>query len=389
MPLNQDKIGTRIRTNWLVFALLATGLLLGYGKAEALPPEQERFKAMTQLFRELLDTEHDKNFVFSPYSTLTALQMAQLGAAGNTLAEINAVLGDVASPQNPVGNAAVANAVFYRNGVKLNPEFAKQLEGGFRAFAQPVDFTRAQAACTSINNWVEKQTYTKIKNLIPDDAINPQTRLVLVNALYFKDAWEEPFNVKNTSLVQFTTSSGEKLNAHTMHKSKAFFNYAEVNDVQVLVMPYKNGSRMTIYLPRNNTLAPALQLLADASRIEFQREPINLALPKFKIEASLDLIPAFKKLGIRDAFSDAADFSKIADGNEPIRITDIIQGVFIEVDETGTTAAAATSAHGAFGPIVPVYFVADHPFLFTLSAPDGTLLFAGVVRKPSNFFIPH
>jgi len=335
-----------------------------------------------------LDTSKTKTFVFSPYSAITAMQMAQLGADGNTRAELDAALGNAvpgAAAPGKIDIVAAVNAAFVHQNANLKNEFAKQLEETFGASAIPVNFNTPDSARNTINGWVAGKTRNMIKELLPAGSIDRLTRIVLVNAVYFKGEWRTKFNPNRTRPWEFISASAKK---HTvqMMRVEASFDYAFTNGVQVLVMPYGNGGAMTVFLPSRYDLTPAFDLLPKASGINFKSELVNLAFPKFTIMSNHGLIPAFKELGIRDAFTASADFSKMFVNVDDIYISSIIQAAIIVVDEQGTVAAAATAVSGVWGAPPPppkkIDFIADRPFLFTITAPDGTILFAGAFREP-------
>jgi Serine protease inhibitor len=339
---------------------------------------------------ELLDGDKNANHVFSPYSAVTAMQMAQVGAAGATLEEFNSAMGALAGapralPKGRLGYT-VANAAFYEKSAAFQPEYARRLKQ-FNAEAKPVDFVKNSAgALKTINSWVSANTRKKIQNLLTPDNINAATRIVLVNALHFKDGWAVKFTPENTRRKIFTTASGAEREVSMMNNTGSY-NYAETDGAQALEMPYENGCVMTLYLPkRADDFAAALALLGKDMGKDFRSARVELSLPKFKVEKRSSLVEAFKQLGIREAFEDSADFSKIFSAGDVLSISEIVQSVFIEVDESGAEAAAATAVIG-IRKIVGVSidcikFIADRPFLFKLSAPDGTPLFTGAIRAP-------
>jgi len=335
--------------------------------------------AAIKLFR-LLDTAPDKNFVFSPYSALTAVQMAQMGAEGKTRAELDAALGEVAEVRDLGDKISVANAAFVDFGAELKADYSKQLGGKFAASVEKLDFTKAEAARVFINAWVGEKTREKITELLPPGILDSVPALVLVNAIYFKDSWKNEFKPSATRDAPFTTAGGGVREVRMMQQVEAF-RYAETNGVQILAMPYANGGAMTLYLPGGNDLAPALELLGAPAELRVRR--VDVSLPKFKMEANFSLVDAFKGLGIREAFLPTAEFDNIVEGGN-LYISEIRHGVFVEVDERGTEAAAATAVIMPRGASIsqPVKFTADRPFAFTISAADGTLLFAGAVREP-------
>ena len=328
---------------------------------------------------------YNSNLAFSPLSSYIAMRMAQYGAGmfTKTYDEILGVFTGVVAFENiKRDELLVVNAAFWHEATTLKPDYIAVLKDRFHASAQTLDFSQPEPVRATINAWVAEQTRDKIRDLLPPNSLTRDSRLVLVNALYFNDDWRMPFEPNNTRGRAFNSASGVPREIPFMHQT-ARFNYAETGNVQILQLPYKNGCVMSLYLPRGNDLAPAFALLGKDLAPDFKPARVNVALPKFKIEWQGSLKSALQELGIREAFTPDADFSRIT-ADEKLFITDVIQAVFIEVDERGTEAAAATGM--VFGVTSidlnpPIEFTADRPFLFTLSSPDKTLLFTGVVRE--------
>jgi serpin B len=227
--------------------------------------------------------------------------------------------------------------------------------------------------CLKINEWVSKITEGKIKNLIPAGVLTSMTKLVLVNAIYFKGSWEHKFKESKTQKLPFYNENGNSSKVELMYqKSKLkFFKSAEY---KLLQLPYKNNDlSMNIVLPNKDINIKELEDKLKLNQLftiinNSRRKKVRVYIPKFKFDLALGLNSIMKKLGMKDAFTNSANFSKMTDKND-IKISRIIHKAFIDVNEEGTEAAAATavimvgksmSRHFVPDPI----FKADHPFIF-------------------------
>lgn len=352
------------------------------------------------------------NLFMSPFSAATALAMTYAGAGGETAQQMASVLhfsGDPSNTETELGvllgdlNAAgqsggfllnAANALWVQQGLNLLPEFLNVMQNDFNGALNEADFiSDADTVRQTINDWVAQQTHGKITGLFPAGSINEFTRLILADAVYFKAAWSSPFEPGETTDAPFTLASGSPVTASTMHQS-GNFDYMQSDGFQVLQLPYADGRMaMDILLPGQNGLAGlgSNQLPADLNTwlagLTFQ--DVAISLPKFQLTTGFDLIPALQALGMTDAFSNAADFSGITDALN-LKIDTVVQKAFINVDEGGTEAAAATGiamepACIVVDPTPPIVFDADHPFLFLIrDTQSGTVLFMGQVENPTQ-----
>jgi serpin B len=290
---------------------------------------------------------------------------------------------------------STANALWAQKGYPWRPEYKKLVTDAYSAGLFDVDFLSAsEEARGTINAWVEKETRDKIKNLLPQGSVTRDTRLVLTNAIYFKGDWQDPFKKEQTKDLPFTTADGKKVDAPLMHRVGGY-QYAETDAFQVLDMPY-TGRRisMTVILPRKaDGLAGiekdlnAEKLAATLKTLRHEKQ-VHVHLPRFKVEKSFTLNKPLIALGMKSAFA-GADFSGMHTGGEQLDISAVIHKAFVDVNEEGTEAAAATGVvvgvTSAAPPPKPRYFKADHPFLFLIrDHKTGSVLFMGRLETPKS-----
>ncbi len=353
------------------------------------------------------------NAVISPASIALALGMARAGAKGQTAAEMDAVLHNLASDANASwlnaldaalatrsgtfkddsGNdlavtLRIANAPFAQKGMALQQAYLDALAARYGAGLRLVDYiTATETARKAINGWVSDQTEQRIPELLQPGVLDDMSRLTLVNAIYLKAAWQDPFEVSATADGAFTTADGKTVTVPLMHATTSL-RYAKGAGWQAVEIPYIRGSlAMTVILPDNLT---AFEQGFDGAKLDaitsaLADTQVTLTLPKFSIETKAELGKLLETLGMPTAFSDKADFSGITTA-EQLAISAVIHQANIDVDEKGTTAAAATAVvlRATAMPAQPVAFTADRPFLFALrDVPTGTALFIGRVGDPS------
>ena len=353
------------------------------------------------------------NLVFSPTSIALALAMARAGAGGQTAAEMDAVMHELASDDHAGYLAAldqalasrnrtstddsgqelpvtlrIANAPFAQEGMPLEAAYLETLAARYGAGVRLVDYVSAtEEARQAINAWVDKKTEQRIPELLVEGVLTPATRLTLVNAIYLKAPWQTPFSEGATEDGTFTRAGGSTVEVPFMSTS-ASLPYASGDGWRAVELPYLGGSlAMTLILP--DDLAGFEQGLTPdglgAITSSLTDTQVALALPRFGIETKAELATILADLGMPTAFGDAADFSGITTA-EQLAISNVIHQANIDVDEKGTEAAAATavvmreSAMVADGVSVRL----DRPFLFALrDVPTGAILFLGRVGDPS------
>jgi serpin B len=283
----------------------------------------------------------------------------------------------------------VANSLWGAKGLSLEPKFLRITQTDYHAGFQSADFANnPEGARQIINGWVEDKTNKKIEELLPKGLITGNTRLVLVNAIYFKADWAVPFPMKRTWPEDFTIPGSPPFKVPMMHHTLEV-NYMENADFQLAEFIYKDKEvSMVVILPKKNDgLAEvekklSAKALAQALSVA-QPARLQVSLPKFKMTEEFNLGKDLAALGMKDAFTSSADFSGIS-SSESLRISAVVHKAFVEVDEKGTEAAAGTGVIvGNAPPSTP--FRADHPYFFVLRHnATGSILFLGRIYDPRS-----
>jgi serpin B len=351
----------------------------------------------------------DKDLHLSPYSVTSALALVDAGAAGQTLEEMNALLGrtgtleefaakmkvkEFADEKSPFRSFA---GLWTQTGYAILPAYLASAQNLFNAEIGQFDFKNNPGeAVTAINKWVSERTNDKIPSLF--DSLETATRVVVVSAVHFESNWRTPFDKKRTKKEDFTLVSGEKTATDMMYrKSQAPCYFGE--DAAVLELPYKgDGYSMLVILPKSTADLPKLEASLSTEKIKewssrLNRDLVEVKMPKFTAQYQAELIQPLAGLGMKSAFSNAADFSGI-NGKTDLSISKVIHKVFIRVDETGTEAAAATgigmrTTSIELNPPQPKQFIADRPFVYVIrkiSGDDnpGTIMFVGRFAEPKK-----
>jgi serpin B len=371
----------------------------------------------------------DGNMFFSPYSLSTALAMTYAGARGRTATQMAEVLrfpvertadassasgasaklnpqelasafGTLVKDLNARGEKgayelSVANALWGQKGYGFLTKFLTLIEKHYGGRLNEVDFVGAtETARRTINAWVEKRTNDKIKNLIPTGVLDSMTRLVLTNAIYFKGNWARQFEEDRTNEAPFTLADGNKADVSMMNQT-AEFGYVETETLQGLELPYvENELSMIVLLPRAIDGLGELEKSLTLDNIsqwqsKLHKREVVVSIPKFKLTSQFSLAAVLKAMGMTEAFSGSADFSGM-NGKRDLAISAVIHKAYVDVNEEGTEAAAATAVtmrltSMAPGPRPPV-FRADHPFLFLIRDNEsGSILFIGRVMNPKTY----
>ena len=330
------------------------------------------------------------NLFFSPYNIACAFAMVMLGANGDTATELESLAPDLSSYEgvDDVTSVTTANAVWIQQGIKLIPAYEHALRE-FKTDLGRLDFeSDPTGACEAVNAWVAKKTQGKIRDILPD--VDRLDRLVIASAIYFKDSWEKEFRKVGTSLHPFYTTKGPK-NVQMMRDAKRKdTRYWKEDDFAVAILPYRNPFMdMVIILPTAETSRPEveteLESILDDINSNAHNETLNISLPRFKMETNYDLVPTMKRLGVKQVFTDYSDLSAMSKDEPHLKVGGAYHKAFVDVNEEGTEAAAATGIRlmkccASMGERV-IEFKVDHPFLFTIRY-DGAPLFVGRVTDP-------
>ncbi|MCM2465451.1 serpin family protein [Methanoculleus oceani] len=374
-----------------------------------------RFAA--DLYRQLAgDPQYaGQNLFFSPYSISSALAITYEGARGTTADEIGSVLhlpeneslrragfaGLDAALNSGDANYTLrtANALWAEETYPFLPEYIETAGRWYSANATNLDFVNnPEASRQTINRWVEERTEDKIRDLLPAGSINPLTRLVITNAIYFKGTWVEQFDANETTEEEFRVAENETVQVRMMQRTDedAVYGYAQTDTLQALEMPYAHGNgtelSMLVLLPKEDNLTAAEEALDAETLAELReslvRERVRVFFPKFTLETEYSLPPTLAAMGMPTAFTGEADLSGM-DGTDMLFISEVVHKAFVDVNEEGTEAAAATGVvvnlkSAPVEDFTPV-FRADHPFVFLIVEEDsGTILFMGRVANPES-----
>jgi serpin B len=361
------------------------------------------------LYRELKNT--NGNLFFSPYSISTALAMTYAGARENTAKQMEEVL-HFPSGQNKVHPAFgrletllneiqtqgdiqlnVANSLWPQQGYPFLEEYLALVKKYYGVVITPLDYQRAaEKARKIINQWVEEKTKDKIKNLIQPGVLDAVTRLVLVNAIYFKGNWATQFDEKWTRDDTFYLLSGGTMQTPLMTQ-KEEFAYGDKEFLQVLELPYVGESlSMIVLLPKAKDGLPQLEKQLTAANLRrwtsgLRKQKVKVFLPKFKMISKFSLSETLAAMGMSDAFDpNKANFSGMDGRLNWLYIGAVLHKAFIDVNEEGTEAAAATAVVMKIRMAAqPPTFRADHPFIFFIREnTTGSILFLGRVMDPSQ-----
>lgn len=386
--------------------------------ARDMPSHKDEVKQLAQnnnefalkLYKRL--TDNKKNVFLSPYSISAALAMTYVGARGATAKEmakvmnfkqpdvrLHAAFSALITTMNAAGETGhfdltVANRLFGAQNYKFKENFLLATKEYYHAPMETVNFSGTpEGARKRINDWVEKKTKDRIKNLLPKGVIKKLTRLVLVNAIYFKSSWRFPFEKSLTKDGPFHITKSKKKTVKMMRKTQRM-RYGKCKGAKVLAIPYKgNRLSMIVFLPdkiegiyefEKNLTAKKMHKAIKGLRFE----EVKLKMPRFGVESKFMLADQLKAMGMKKAFDDKqADFSGMSN-EKGLRISNVIHQAFVKVDEKGTEAAAATAVvmlgRGAPMQEPKVHkFHMDHPFLFLIrDNRTGSILFMGRVVEP-------
>ncbi len=402
---------------FLVAGLLTIGIAMPTLAADK-PAKNPVAEGNTQFALELyakLSSQKGNLFV-SPFSISTALGMTSAGAKGKTLDEMNqtlhlpadqaethAAFASLIKTLNAKGTdpakrgyeLSVANALWGQKGADWLPTFLETTGKNYGAGLREVDYKQTEAARKTINQWVEQQTKDKIKDLLKEGVLQPDTQLVLTNAIYFKGSWAIEFNKKATKDEPFFVDGSKETKTPMMH-IRSSYRYYEEAGFQALELPYKGKElSMVIFLPKKKDGLGEFEKSLSANKLNDwlgklrMEDTVVVTLPKFKMTSEFSLSKTLAEMGMKLLFSDGADLSGM-NGKGGLFVSDAIHKAFVDVNEEGTEAAAATAivvrpTAIQVNPKPTPVFKADHPFFFAIrDHRTGSVLFVGRVTDPAT-----
>ena len=371
-------------------AVMSTLTVISCAPKYETPVEASQVGFAVSFFKNVNATENpDDNLVVSPYSAAVALSMLAEGAEGQTRTEFDNALGGVLYKAEDLGgNDTVivksANSVWLDDNFSPRNRYVNLLEKDFNAFLDVENFA-SPVAVEAINNWCSEHTNGKIKDVI--DRLDSSNVMVLVNALYFNAPWEIEFDPDRTrEQIFYGVQSESKVK---MMGAEAFYMYAEYQGFQIIQLPYRGMTyAMYVVLPPQgadiNKLITKMSMVSwNAAMDMLSQQKVRLFMPRFKVETSMTLNKPLQTMGIKTAFTSAADFSGIAEMG-PLVLDKVKQKCYIDVTEKGTEAAAVTSAQIRLTSARPVEQIpvmrVDRPFVFVIADATGrNILFAGKI----------
>ncbi|MHA4812218.1 serpin family protein [Flavitalea flava] len=350
------------------------------------------------------DNNRSSNKLISPFSIYLTLSMAFNGAANATQDSMKealrlknltpddlnntcqALLQQLPFSDNKV-EISIANSIWYRQGMQPLPGFLDITKKDYAATVQELNFSDP-ASVKTINDWVSTGTQQKIPKIL--DKINANDLLFLINAVYFKGTWQYPFDRNATKDAAFYRTGNSSVTTPFMYLHQTPLGYFRNDSLQMIQLPYGGGNfTMSILLPNSGLTATDILSGLNAASFQYWQNgstsyTMDLYLPKFKYSYSIgDMKPALSLMGMSIAFGDHADFSGMY--NSPVMITQAIHKTFIETNEEGTVAAAATVIGMGTMASMPLSIKLDHPFLYVIQEKtSGTILFTGLINDPSQ-----
>jgi serpin B len=358
--------------------------------------------------------EEDGNIFYSPYSISLALAMTYGGAKGYTAAQMADTMHYLLSQSalhpafNNLGielakrgaNAKgkddkgfrlnIVNAIWGQKDYKFLADYLDLLAENYGAGLRVLDFIKdSDKSREVINKWVSDQTEGRIKDLLPEGSINPLTRLVLTNAIYFNAAWQSQFRKEMTADGAFHLVTGSDVTVPMMKQSQTF-GYAKTGDIIAVELPYDGGELSMVILTNGSGSFSDFQAKLDYTAVKavldsLKKTRVDISMPKFGIESEFGLKETLQKMGMVKPFQDTADFTGISQESD-LHIDDVVHKAFVAVDEAGTEAAAATGVivGTTSMPLDPVALTLDHPFVFLIrDIQTGAILFIGQVMNPA------
>ncbi|XP_055452610.1 LOW QUALITY PROTEIN: serpin I2 [Psammomys obesus] len=352
---------------------------------------------------------HKNNIIFSPLGTTVLLGMVQLGAKGKAQRQIRQTLrmpatssGEEFSVLKSLFSAIakkkqeftfnLASALYLQEGFTVKETYLHGNKQFFQSATKLVDFLDAKSCAQTISTWVESKTDGKIKDMFSEEEFGPLTRLVLVNAIYFKGDWKQKFRKEDTEMTDFSKKDRSTVKVPMMKaRLRAKYGYfsESLMTCQVLELPYKADEfSLVIILPTKDMSIEEVEKQVTVNRIrrwfsELREQEVEVSLPRFKIEQKLDFKEALYSLNVTEMFSGGCDLSGITDSSE-VYVSKVMQKVFFEINEDGSEAATSTGMNiPAIMSLTQTQFLANHPFLFIMKhTQTESILFMGRVTDP-------
>jgi serpin B len=354
-----------------------------------------------------------ENLCFSPYSISTAFSMTAIGAKGITANQMWSTLHynpnqlaalkhltealTVEKKSDQDAEVLLSNALWVQKDLPIENQFRKTMQEDFTAPFESLDFIHQPAlAIQRINQWVKKSTRSKIEEIVTPDNVSSDTRLILTSAIYMKAQWKHPFEKNATTQKTFYVSNEKSIEVPFMYNTN-YFKLFEGEGVTMLELPYyfesEKAPKLSFVLLMPSLESSVTSLEAKLSPVQWSEwmslaeyRNVELSMPKFKIESELDLNEIMISLGMKEAFTPQADFSGITGGRD-LFINKAVHKTFIDVDEKGTEAAAATVVMMALTswiePEKAYPLAINHPFIyFIVDQNTNTILFMGRVVEP-------
>lgn len=388
--------------------ILWSFLLLFFGSQASRTVAQKGAEFAVDLYKAVCSS-HKNNIIFSPLGTTVLLGMVQLGAKGKAQQQIRKSLrmqesstGEEFSVLKSFFSATskkkqeftfnLASALYLQEGFTVKEAYLHGNKEFFQSAAKLVNFLDAKACAETISTWVESKTDGKIKNMFSENDFGPLTRLVLVNAIYFKGDWQQKFRKEDTEMTDFHKKEGSTVKVPMMKALlRAKYGYFSESSVtcQVLELPFKsNEFSMVIILPAKGMTIEEVEKQVTADHIqrwlsELQEKEVEVSLPRFKTEQKLDFKEVLHSLNVTEIFNRGCDLSGITDSSE-VYVSRVMQKVFFEINEDGGEAATSTGVDiPAIMSLTQTQFLANHPFLFVMKhTQSDSILFMGKVTDP-------
>lgn len=364
-----------------------------------------------ELFKKLAKNKAQSNLLVSPYSVEMAMAMTSMGASGTTFDGISSAL-ELGDSKNEIGASAlksmksltaadpdtdfkIVNSLFGNREVKFSKTFISSVKSQFQGESISLDFA-AKDSINKINNWVKEKSAGKIPSIL--NKVEQTAKLYLVNAIYFKSSWQEPFDPKLTTRKDFYPNQEKAVQVPMMVADRKNFKYFSNFELECLRLPYKNG-RYSLFLILPSPNSSLEELETNLNEITWEKwlrslneRPGKVTMPKFKISDNMKLKAPLSAMGMSDAFSSfKADFGGMVEkgSKTDLFLSEVFHKTFIEVNERGSEASAATAAEASAKSLHfetgPFEMILDRPFVYALhDSKTNKILFLGHVIDPSH-----